>query len=297
MTNFHFQPTLKNKVILILALFFLGLCVALVVMVMLVCWHGDTAQVVLGATLTQDVLAFMLPAMACVALCGQRPVHALRLDGKLTWVGVLAVVAVYFLSLPGMNYVIDWNKGMVLPQCLSAVEQWIRQNEDMAAEQTKLLLDQKSLGAFCYTFFVVAIMAGVSEEMFFRGAWQHFIFSPKMRNGVAIWVTAFIFSFIHLQFFGFVPRFLLGAWLGYLLVWSRSLWLPILAHALNNGMVVTAAYLSKRGLLPNIDIDTLGLPGQGEFPWLALGSALATAVAIWLLHRYYKRQREEGRLV
>ena len=196
-----------------------------------------------------------------------------------------------------MNYVIDWNKGMVLPLSISAVEQWIRQNEDMAAEQTKLLLDQKSLGAFCYMFFVVAIMAGVSEEMFFRGAWQHFIFSPKMRNGVAIWVTAFIFSFVHLQFFGFVPRFLLGAWLGYLLVWSRSLWLPILAHALNNGMVVAAAYLSKRGLLPNIDIDTLGLPAQGEFPWLALGSAFATAVAIWLLRRYYKRQREEGRLV
>ena len=140
MANFHFQPTLKNKVILILALFFLGLCVASVVMVMLVRWHGDTAQVVLGATLTQDVLAFMLPAMACVALCGQRPAHTLRLDGKLTWVGVLAVVAVYFLSLPAMNYVIDWNKGMVLPQSLSAVEQWIRQNEDMAAEQTKLLL-------------------------------------------------------------------------------------------------------------------------------------------------------------
>ena len=294
MTNFQFQSTLKNKVIIILALFFLGLCVASVMMAMLLRWNGNTAQVVLGATLAQDVLAFMLPAMACVALCGRRPAQALRLDGKLTLAGVLAVVAVYFLSLPAMNYVIDWNKGMTLPQCLGAVEQWIRQSEDMAAKQTQMLLDQKSFGAFAYTFFVVAIMAGVSEEMFFRGAWQNFIFSPKMRSGAAIWLTAFIFSFIHLQFFGFVPRLLLGAWLGYLLVWSRSLWLPVLAHVLNNGVVVAVAYLSHLGLLPDKDIDTLGLPMHGEFPWLALASALATTVVIWLLRRYFKRQHQEG---
>lgn len=291
MTNSNsLKPTFASKTVVLIILFFIGLCIASVFSAIIVQARGLSALVALIATLAQDILAFIAPAMLCAAVFRQHPGKALCLNRKPPLIGVLAVVLVYFLSLPAMNYLIDCNQNMSLPQSLSAVEQWMRQYEELAAKQTQLILAQKSLAAVLFTFFVVAVMAGVSEEIFFRGAWQQFIFSSKTNSHAAVWITAFIFSFIHFQFFGFVPRLLLGAWLGYLLVWSRSLWLPITAHVLNNGMVVAASHLSNLGLLSDKAIDNFGLPSNGSFPWLALASAAVTAAAIWLLHRSLSRR-------
>jgi hypothetical protein len=105
--------------------------------------------------------------------------------------------------------------------------------------------------------FVLAVIPALGEELLFRGLLQK-MFNELFKNKhIAILVTAAIFSAIHMQFYGFIPRMLLGALFGYLLVWSGSIWVPVLAHFFNNAMVVIFSYLSSKSLLP-FDENTIG---------------------------------------
>jgi membrane protease YdiL (CAAX protease family) len=89
---------------------------------------------------------------------------------------------------------------------------------------------------------MIAVLPALGEEFIFRGVFQK-IFCRLFGSGhIAIWITAFIFSFVHLQFFGFLPRFILGLLFGYLFYWSRTLWLPVIAHFVNNAVPTFIAY-------------------------------------------------------
>ena len=146
----------------------------------------------------------------------------------------------------------------------------------------KQILDINTIPQLLFCLLVVGLMAGLSEEMLFRGAMQRTMQDSRLGAHTAIWVTAIVFSAFHMQFFGFLPRMLLGAWLGYLFVWTRSLWVPIIAHTLNNSTVVVMSYLAGKGVVPEGFGDNLGLPADGAFPWMATASlVLSIAIALW----------------
>ena len=86
-------------------------------------------------------------------------------------------------------------------------------------------------------------MAGLAEEILFMGALLSIIRKKATNPHLAIWIVAIIFSAIHFQFYGFIPRMLLGAFLGYLLYWSKSIWIPVFAHFLHNAIAVTGNYM------------------------------------------------------
>ncbi len=90
---------------------------------------------------------------------------------------------------------------------------------------------------------VIAVVAGLAEELIFRGCLQQIMQQIVKNKHIAVWVTAFIFSAIHFQFYGFLPRMLLGALLGYLFLWSGNIWVPIIVHTANNVIGVITAYL------------------------------------------------------
>jgi hypothetical protein len=122
--------------------------------------------------------------------------------------------------------------------------------------------------------------------LFFRATIQR-IFTEWRKAVWGIWIAAFVFSAIHLQFYGFVPRLLLGAFFGYLYVWSGSLWLPIVAHFVNNAVAVLFYYLQYNGVqLP--DIDRLG---TGDTLWLGLLSALLVIGGVFVLQKRLPRSR------
>ena len=113
---------------------------------------------------------------------------------------------------------------------------------------------------------------------------QPLLISDKKNIHVAVWVSAFVFSAIHMQFYGFIPRMLLGGLYGYLLFWSGSLWLPVIAHFVNNGLAVLVYYMRFNGTeMP--DPDTLGL---GEQWWLAVLSALCVSALLFFLYKIRK---------
>lgn len=245
----------------------------------------------------QDVLAFIVPAVAAMAIFYRKPLHAMCLERAPQWKALLLVVAFYVVSLPAMNWLVNVNESMSLPSSLSGLEQIMRQLEDSAAETTKQLLDIHTIGELLACVFVVGFMAGLSEEMLFRGAMQRTMQDSRLGIHAVVWTTAIIFSAIHMQFYGFIPRMVLGVWLGYLLVWTRSLWVPIIAHTLNNSTVVLMSYLANVGVVPEDFGDNLGLPADGAFPWLAIVSLIASiALAAWAANRKYDNSTAQQRI-
>jgi len=129
------------------------------------------------------------------------------------------------------------------------------------------------------------LLPAFGEELFFRSALQG-LFSRTMNVKLAVWIAAIIFSAIHFQFYGFVPRMLLGAFFGYLLAWSENLWLPILAHFANNVLAVIFFYLKTNGYKV-IDIDTIGI---GSTLWLGIVSGLLAIVGLFLFQKRFNRK-------
>ena len=278
---------LSTRLLVLLALMGAGLIVASIGTIFL----PFIGQGILSMLMLQDILAFIVPAVAFMMIVYHRPLHAMCLDRAPGLVSMLVVLAFFIISLPAMNWLVDMNQSMTLPSWMSGLETWMRATEDAAAEATEQLLDIHTVGELLACVFVVGFMAGLSEEILFRGAMLRTMQDSRLGTHAVVWIVAIVFSAIHMQFYGFIPRLLLGLWLGYLLVWTRSLWVPIIAHTLNNSTVVVFSYLSNKGVVSEDCVDKLGLPEAGSFPWLALFSLIAClALAFWS-HRYFTRRK------
>ena len=163
----------------------------------------------------------------------------LHLGKKPSWQEVLASVVVMLLAIPGINLLSAWNQQMALPECMSGIEQWMRMQEDAASQLTEQFLQVSTVGGLLVNIGLMALLPAVAEELTFRGVVQGMFTRNKH---VAIWAAAAIFSFVHFQFYGFIPRMLLGAMFGYMLWWTGSLWVPMLMHFVNNCAAVVVAF-------------------------------------------------------
>ena len=163
----------------------------------------------------------------------------LHLGKKPSWQEASAAVVIMLLAIPGINLLSAWNQQMVLPEWMSGIEQWMRMQEDAAAQLTEQFLRVDTVGGLLVNIGLMALLPAVGEELTFRGVVQGMF---TRNRHVAIWATAAIFSFVHMQFYGFLPRMLLGAMFGYMLWWTGSLWVPMLMHFVNNCAAVVVAF-------------------------------------------------------
>ena len=177
-------------------------------------------------------------------------------------------------ALPMISMLADWNNGIELPTFLASVEEMMRQMEEQAKVLTERFLQTSSVGMMVANLFVMALLPAICEEMMFRG-WLQRVLGKSVNYHTAIWVSAVVFSAIHFQFYGFIPRMLIGAALGYLYHYTGSLWASILAHFVNNAAAVVFAFLSYNGYA-NIDFDLIG---TGDTWYLSVAS-LAVCLAL-----------------
>ena len=197
---------------------------------------------------------------------------------------MLMVFAIMLLGAPLLELIALLNQKMALPEFLKGVELWMRTKEEEAAALTKQLLTMKSFGDLGINLLMIAVIPAIGEELLFRGGLQNILARWFKNPHAAIWLTAIIFSAIHIQFFGFFPRMLLGALFGYLLLWGKNIWLPIFAHFMNNGMAVIMAFtMQKQGK----SLDEINKAETFEF-WGYLVSAIITLI---LLIAYYKQSK------
>ncbi len=166
------------------------------------------------------------------------------IDPKLAIITVLGTFSFMFVNA----YVIEWNTNIVLPEFMSGFEEWAKELERQLAETTEKFTDFQNFPEFMVGLIAISILPGIGEEFLFRGVLQNSLHKWTKNVHVAIWVSAFLFSAIHLQFYGLFPRMLLGALFGYLYVWSGSLWYAIIAHIANNGIAVIIAYATTTNL-------------------------------------------------
>lgn len=235
------------------------------------------------AALGQDILALIVPAVVTAAMVTRLPAQLLELRGGVRlrmWVAALSVIVV---AAPAMNVIIHLNESIEFTGVLSPVMDMLRTMEDNAAAMIDVMQGTGTWGDLLMNILIIGVAAGFSEELFFRGALQRLLSTGGMNAHAAIWVSALVFSAVHMQFFGFVPRMLLGAYFGYLLLWSRSIWLPAAAHALNNSIYVVAQWHYMRAGTPDVTVDNVGL---GDTWPAAFASAVATVVLVSLARKF-----------
>lgn len=237
----------------------------------------------------QTTGVFLLPALLGVWLWSDahRPFRWLKMDRKSGWDIMVLAIVIMVCALPGINLLAALNNALVLPDSMRFIEEYLRQMEEEAALLTECFLQADDVWGLLINIGLMALLPALAEEMSFRGVLQQLLGG---RTHVAIWLTAFIFSAIHMQFYGFVPRMLMGALFGYMFVWTGSLWVPIVMHFVNNGIAVLCYYiLSRDGV--EMDINYADTLGAGTTWWLGLLSLLTV---ILLLRVLYLRITSQG---
>ncbi|MDE6854309.1 MAG: CPBP family intramembrane metalloprotease [Muribaculaceae bacterium] len=242
---------------------------------------GNALGVVRIAAVLQDVLMFIMPAIVTAVLVTRRPAQLLCLLRTPAFSAIAGVGAVLLVSIPAQEAVIFWNANISLPESLHGLEELARHYEDAAAESMRLMMQGTSVGNLVVNILVVGIFAGFSEELLFRGCFQRLLTTAGVNSHVAVWTAAFFFSAMHFQLFGFVPRLLLGAYFGYLLLWTRSLWVPVAAHVLNNVLYAVTAWYGVR----RHGVEALDASPELWSPLLTIGSAVLTVGILYLLWR------------
>jgi membrane protease YdiL (CAAX protease family) len=199
-----------------------------------------------------QLVGFALPVALYFLLFGGSSIHGLQLRNA----GVFFLIApLLILTASPLIDVSAFINKLLIPEH-SWLERTFKPTEELAELMTRLFLDPSSGVPVMVAFLSIAIIPAICEELVFRGVMMPLLAKMTRNIHAAVWITAFLFSLIHMQFYGFLPRMIMGALLGYFVVWSGSLWASILAHFLNNA----SAFLMFRyfGTLETPDNSILG---------------------------------------
>ena len=242
----------------------------------------------------QTLGTFALPPILCAWLWNNhQPFSWLKLNRPLPWQTALWAIGLMICALPAINLLADLNSRIELPKSLDFIEQILKQQEEAAAALTERFLQADNFGMLLINVCLMAFLPALSEELSFRGTLQQILSNdqhPKTKSHIAIWVTAFIFSAIHMQFYGFIPRMLLGAMFGYVFLWTGNLWAPILMHFTNNALAVIAYYLTTNDQNPTTNNNWADTFGAGSTWWVGVLSLLITSLGLLI---FVRRTRKE----
>lgn len=246
----------------------------------------DTLRVL---QLMQAICLFLLPACLCAYLFNAKPLAYLKINRPIDLKFLLFSILLILAVQPFISFLGYYNNQIMLPASMSGIEFWMRDSEDKAGKLMEQLLTTNSPFIFAFNIFVIAIIAGITEEFFFRGSIQQ-IFKRICKNGhLAVWITAFIFSFIHFQFYGFFPRLILGAILGYLFLWSGNLWISVIVHAINNLMAILI-FQFYHGTPQYEKLESFG---TGNTLWITIVSVVISGSIMFLLSKQYVKNNAE----
>jgi membrane protease YdiL (CAAX protease family) len=228
--------------------------------------------------LVQSVGIFMLPpVLAAVFIQRKRACIFLGVVRKPMHVTVLLTIVTLIAVIPFISLAASVNAQLPLPD-------WAISADRAATDLTTGLLFTSSISNMLLNMLILALIPAISEEFLFRGYLQRVLCSWTKNPHAAIFISAITFSALHIQFEGFVPRFLLGALFGYLFYWSGSLWLPITAHFTNNAVSVYAYFYAARC---NIDVESM----EAETSVSSLLALASVFIVVNLLSQIQRREK------
>jgi membrane protease YdiL (CAAX protease family) len=231
---------------------------------------------------------FIIPSILFAFLIHKNGTNYLKLNRGCNVVLFLIIPLLMMASQPIINLTAEINKHLELPEFLKSIEIWMQRLENNAEVITKAFLAGSDISTYLYNLFLIAVIPAIGEELMFRGIVQRILHDWTKNIHIAIWISAILFSAMHFQFYGFLPRMLMGALFGYIFYLSGSLWIPILAHFINNALAVSLHFLMNRGY----NIDYLEEVGTGNNA-LFFVACSAIIIFLLLLQFYFLRKEEE----
>ena len=294
-----------TKIIFVVMLIIVGLILAVLVGLFLtmIQYHADLAKAILVLSnvndpscipllkelqILQSLFLFIIPALIAGTLFEQSSTGYFGMKKIPSGSILLMILIIMMVSLPLINGMVSLNEMMKLPASLGGMEKWMKETEDQAAQITEKFLDVHSLGGFAVNMLMIAVIPAIGEEMLFRGLFQRLLGEWFKNIHVAIFLAAFLFAAVHLQFYGLLPRMMLGVMFGYLYLWTGTLWAPVFAHFLNNGAAVLVSYLSNTGII-HADYEKFG---STDNVFLISGSMLFTGVLLYATFMISRRRAQ-----
>src|SRR5690606_10916593 len=245
--------------------------------------HSSFLKIFLGLS---SVGTFIVPAIL-LKVIEKRRTEYLDFSAPNPRMLIILTLAIMLVSSPFLELTSTINKQMQLPDFLSKLETWMQVKELEMAKITESLLSVSNIYGLLGNLLVIAVIPAIGEELLFRGCLQP-IFHRWFKNiHAAIWVTAIIFSAIHVQFYGFFPRMLMGAVFGYMLYWGKSIWLPIIAHFVNNATAVIYTFVMLKQGKTFAEINSESISHWGIY-------VFSIILVVFFIHRFWKISKESA---
>jgi hypothetical protein len=218
---------------------------------------------------------FIVPSLVFAWLASPKPLHytGFRKTFHPTWLIIALFIMV--LAAPMTGWLGQMNQNIHF----GSMDAWVRKGETDAAKLIENILNMQSFTDLLSSLFVLAFLPALSEEIIFRGILQRIFIRITQKPMVGIVITAVVFSLLHMQFLGFLPRAALGIVLGVLYWYSGSLWPAIIAHFINNALQIIGVYLHKQKIITtDIANDNIRIPF-----WLGLLSLTLVASLLYFM--------------
>lgn len=242
------------------------------------------SQIVWAAKFLQifsQIGLFIIPALVFSFLISEDPMKELGISEVMNSKSFVFVLILTLLSIPFINLLAIWNSAWHLPDFLGFAEEWMRTMQLKNDILLEVMLQMNSHKDIAINLLMVVILPAVGEELIFRGVIQKQLYRWLQNPHVAIIITAIFFSAFHMQFLGFLSRFLLGMIFGYFYYYSKNLWTSIWAHFVNNGLALSLAIIYGNELEQSASAESLGLK-------IILLSCLCLGIAFFTL--FYKKE-------
>ena len=248
--------------------------------------NPDNVNIIKFFQIIQSTGIFLIPPFLIGYLFENNSFKYLSIKNKPKLLPIIFTGITMIAAIPLINFLASINAQMKLPEFLSGLENWMKYSEQEAQKIGDAFINVSTFNGFMVNILMIAIIPAFGEEFLFRGVIQR-IFKDWTKNiHWAIFITALLFSAMHMQFFGFIPRFLMGVFLGYLFAWSGSIWLPITAHFINNCFAVVFSYLLFTKKI-SINLDTLG--SSSDTIIYLIFSIIITSSLIFLIYKTQRR--------
>jgi uncharacterized protein len=231
---------------------------------------------------------FLLPALVLPLIFRRNAAEYLRLNRPVEWKLILYMTVSFAAMYPFLEWTLSMNQSIHLPSFMQNIENTLRAQEDTMEVLTQRFLEMTNIRDLIINLIVIAFLPAFIEELFFRGLLQTLVHKWLKNIHITIILTAIFFSAIHMEFFGIIPRTILGLILGYLFYWSGSIWSSIFFHFLNNATAVVLVFLSQQNLI-NYKIDE---PMNSSNIVIIVSFGITALICLFLAN-YYSKKRDK----
>ena len=229
---------------------------------------------------------FLVPAFVMPLILRRNAVEYLTLKRPVEWKLFIYMTVLFAVLYPFLDWTLSMNQSIHFPSFMKEIEKSMRAQEDTMEVLTTRFMQMGNVKDLFINLIVIAFLPAFIEELFFRGLLQTLIHKWLKNIHITIIITAIFFSAIHMEFFGIIPRTILGLILGYLFYWSGSIWSSIFFHFLNNASAVILVFLSQQNLI-NYKIDE---PMNSSNIVLVLSLGITALIFLYLANRYSKKR-------